>query len=110
MKTTEVTAEELSRWIGEGNPNFRLVDVREQDEYEICRLPGSELIPLSNFADLAPGKLGEKSETIVVYCHHGMRSQRAANWLRQQGYEDVINLTGGIDAWSETVDASVPRY
>lgn len=110
MKPTEISAETLSHWMGQGTPKIHLVDVREQDEFEICRIPNAELIPLSNFAEDAPKKLGDKSKKIVVYCHHGMRSQRAANWLRQQGYEDVINLTGGIESWSETVDPSVPRY
>jgi adenylyltransferase/sulfurtransferase len=88
---------------------IRLIDVREAEEWDTCRLPGAELIPLSQFQRLAERKL-DPADTIVVYCHHGMRSLRAQSHLKALGYENVINLTGGIDAWSVQVDPTVKRY
>lgn len=88
--------------------NFKLVDVREQDEYNTCHIEGSTLIPLSQF----PTRAGElkKDATIVIHCHHGGRSQRACDYLARLGYENVSNLAGGIDAWSEEIDPNVRRY
>ena len=88
----------------------RLVDVREQDEWEVAKIPGAELLPLSQWPAIALEKLTSKSQALLIQCHHGGRSARAAAWLIQQGFTDVTNLAGGIDAWSEEVDATVPRY
>ncbi len=88
----------------------RLVDCREPDEFAICKIGRAELIPLSVFADEAPRKLADTSATILIYCHHGMRSARAAQWLDARGYADVISLTGGIESWSREIDPGVPRY
>jgi adenylyltransferase/sulfurtransferase len=88
---------------------FRLIDVREADEWALNRIPQGELIPLSEFQKRAPEELAT-DEDIVLYCHHGMRSGRAQGWLKAQGYTNVLNLTGGIDAWATQVDPAVPRY
>jgi rhodanese-related sulfurtransferase len=88
---------------------FRLIDVREQEEWDAVRLEGAELIPLSQFQRLATGMLGPE-DPIVLYCHHGMRSAQAQGYLKSQGYTNVLNLTGGIDAWSLQVDPSLKRY
>lgn len=88
----------------------RLVDCREPDEFAICKIGRAELIPLSVFADEAPRKLADTSATILIYCHHGMRSARAAAWLAARGYENVNSLAGGIEAWSLEIDPGVPRY
>jgi len=89
--------------------NFRLIDVREADEWALARLPEAELIPLSQFQQRATQELAP-DETIILYCHHGMRSARAQAHLKAQGYSDVINLTGGIDAWAVQVDPTMKRY
>ena len=85
-----------------------ILDVREQTEYKICRIPGAKLIPLGQlpefFSQLDPAK------EMVVHCHHGGRSRRAIQLLQTKGFTKLKNLAGGIDAWSETVDSSVPRY
>ena len=88
---------------------LRLIDVRERDEWEICRLPKAELIPLSEFASRVPEELG-REEDIILYCHHGVRSERAGQYLLKNGYQHVRNLSGGINAWSVEVDAGVRRY
>jgi adenylyltransferase/sulfurtransferase len=85
-----------------------LLDVRESWEYEIGRLPGAMLVPLSTL----PNALASLDSTreYVVYCHHGMRSAIGGNWLVSQGFQRVHNMTGGIDAWSLMVDPSVAQY
>jgi rhodanese-related sulfurtransferase len=88
----------------------RLIDVREADEWAVAKIAGAELLPLSQWPALALEKLTEKSQPLLIQCHHGGRSARAAAWLIQQGFTSVTNLAGGIDAWSEEVDAAVPRY
>ena len=99
---------ELKARLAQGK-NFRLIDVREADEWALGRLPGAELIPLSQFPQRGPQELSQ-DETIILYCHHGTRSGRAQGFLKAQGFKDVLNLTGGIDAWSLQVDPTVKRY
>ena len=97
----------------ESNEPLRLIDCREDDEFAFNRIEGAELIPLSQFAELAPAKLiGEAAEQtpVVIYCHHGMRSLQATHFLRQRGVEKVWSMAGGIDAWSAEIDPEVPRY
>lgn len=87
---------------------FVLVDVREPSEYQINQIPGSKLIPLGSVAERA-NEL-DSADDIVVYCHFGGRSAKAAGVLGQMGFKKVKNLTGGIDAWSLDVDPACPRY
>ena len=103
----EISTPELKGWLDEGR-QVTLLDVRNPQEWEINRLEGAKLIPLPELQD----RLGEldPAATIVTYCHHGPRSGRAVNFLRQMGFSRAINLAGGIDAWSLMVDPSVPRY
>jgi rhodanese-related sulfurtransferase len=88
---------------------LRLIDVREADEWAFNRIPTAELIPLSEFQKRGPDELAPE-EDIVLYCHHGMRSGRAQGFLKAQGYNNVLNLTGGIDAWATEVDPAVKKY
>lgn len=85
-----------------------LLDVREQWEFDLAKINGSTLIPLGTLPQ-SMGKLNRDSEIIAI-CHHGMRSADATNFLLQQGFSNVKNLVGGIDAWSAQVDRSIPRY
>jgi rhodanese-related sulfurtransferase len=85
-----------------------LLDVREPYEYSLAKLEGSVLIPLGTLPQSIE-KLDRNAE-IVAYCHHGMRSADAVGFLLQQGFTNVKNLVGGIDAWSVQVDPTVPRY
>jgi rhodanese-related sulfurtransferase len=94
--------------IAAGGP-VRLIDVREPYEYDICRIEGSELIPMQSIpANLQNLDAGE--ELLVVYCHHGMRSLSVVDWLRRQGVENCQSMAGGIDRWSLAIDPAVPRY
>ena len=103
-----ITPLELKARLDRGE-KIRLVDVREPDEWAVARLPGAELIPLSQFQQRATAELSA-DESLVLYCHHGIRSARAQGYLKAQGYDSVLNLTGGIDAWSLQVDPAVKRY
>jgi rhodanese-related sulfurtransferase len=101
----EVT--ELSARLAAGDQPV-LIDVREAWEHKIAALPNAKLIPLSTLQAVSPTL--DRNAEYVVYCHHGGRSAMAVQWLRSQGFANVANLEGGIDAWSLEVDASLPRY
>ena len=88
----------------------RLIDVREPDEWELCRIPDAELLPLSQWPAVAMEKLTDTAQPVIVHCHHGGRSAHAAEFLLRSGFKDVSNLAGGIDAWSLEIDPAVPRY
>jgi adenylyltransferase/sulfurtransferase len=102
----EIEVEELAE-LRSNRREVTLLDVRTPEEHAIARIEGAKLIPLHEL----PDRLGEldTSESIVVHCHHGPRSLRATQILREMGYQ-AVNLRGGINAWSERVDPSVPRY
>jgi len=107
---SEITVGELADLRATG-ARFRLIDCREDDEFGHCRIAGAELIPLSGFAETAAARLGDdRDQSIVVYCHHGMRSLQATRFLRKRGYPNTFSLHGGIEAWSTEIDPHVPRY
>ncbi|MEZ5323551.1 MAG: rhodanese-like domain-containing protein [Verrucomicrobiales bacterium] len=111
--TVEITVAELASI--KASSDFRgtsplLVDCREPDEHDICKISGAVLIPLSTFSTEAESKLPGKSHPIIVYCHHGMRSMRATEFLRQKGYSETFSLAGGIDAWAVAVEPGMTRY
>lgn len=104
-----ISATELKQKIDK-KETFVLVDVREQFEFQIGRIPGSVLIPMGEI----PNRMNElekfKGQEIVVHCKSGGRSQRAIDFLKTKGFTKLRNLTGGITAWSNDVDPSVPKY
>jgi adenylyltransferase/sulfurtransferase len=102
----DITPLALSRALA--TREIALLDVREPYEWSIGHLPGARLVPLDSLPP-AVDSLDRDAE-LVVYCHHGMRSEMAAEWLREQGFRRVRNLIGGIDRWSLEVDRSVRRY
>ena len=104
---SETTVEELKRRL-DRHENVFILDVRNPEEYQICRLPGSTLIPLPEL----PKRFREldQEREIVVHCKSGMRSQKAQQFLRGQGFRAIKNLKGGILAWAEKIDPSMPRY
>lgn len=102
-----ITAQQLQHAIGAGK-EITLLDVREPQEWDITHLPGAKLIPLGE----VPERVNEldSADEIVVYCHHGQRSQRAINFLKKVGFSKLKNLAGGIDSWAANVDHEMPRY
>ncbi len=109
MLPNEIAPHELKEMLASNDPPL-LIDCREEDEWELNRIAGAVHIPLSLFAERVGAHL-EVTGRLVIYCHHGMRSQRACSYLISRGVKgEVLNLAGGIDAWSREVDPSVPRY
>jgi len=107
MDVPTITAPELKAKIDRKEP-FVLVDVREPYEYEICRIPGSKLIPVGEL----PARLSEldTADEIVLQCKSGARSARALHILQEAGFRKLANLRGGITAWADQVDPTVPKY
>lgn len=104
----EITAKELNNWFT-GQIDFQLIDVREPFEYEIARIPNSKLIPLGEVVNRICEI--EKGKTTVVQCKGGVRSAKAIGYLKDAGFAGrLINLKGGIGAWSDDVDQSVAKY
>lgn len=103
----EIDARALKQRLDNGDTPA-LLDVREDWEAAICRLPGARLIPMNEL----PGRLAEldPERELVVYCHHGVRSAHVCAWLLQQGYLKVANLAGGIEEWASAVDPEMGRY
>jgi len=95
----------------QGNP-LQLIDVREPEEVAIVSLPGFVNLPLSQFAAWGESihRQFETDQATVVMCHHGMRSAQMCLWLSQQGFTQLHNLTGGIDAYARFVDPTLGRY
>jgi rhodanese-related sulfurtransferase len=109
MAFREISPVEAKEWLASKCPP-RLIDVREPEEWDVCRIEGAELIPLSQFTALAARSLTDPDEALLVYCHHGVRSARVTQYLLRQGFTEVVNLGGGIDAWACEVDPAVRRY
>ena len=107
MNEGEIDVKEVKAKLDRGD-NFVLIDVREPHEYQICNIPGAKLIPLGEVPQ-AVGELDPNAD-IVIHCKSGMRSAKACGILRQAGFQHVRNMKGGILAWSDQVDPSVPKY
>jgi len=103
----EITVEELKGRL-DRNEKLFILDVRNPEEFQICRIPGSTLLPLPEL----PNRFKELNadQEMIVHCKSGMRSLKATNFLRQQGFQKVKNLKGGILAWADRIDPSVPKY
>jgi rhodanese-related sulfurtransferase len=86
-----------------------LLDVREPWEVQTASIAGAVAMPMGEVTSRAHAEL-DPDQPIVVVCHHGMRSLSVTMWLRNQGFEHVQSLAGGIDAWSRAIDPAVPRY
>ena len=106
----EIHPRDVKARLESGEP-LRLIDVREPEEFVRARIDGSRLIPMRT----VPARLPELEDlagdaTLVVLCHHGVRSAQVVGWLRRQGIEAAQSLQGGIERWSLEVDPAVPRY
>lgn len=104
----EMSARELASRLAAGGEPPLLLDVREPWEFAICRIDGSRLVPMHQILARL-GELDPDRETVVI-CHHGIRSRQVALYLAREGFSRVINLTGGVDAWAQDVDPTMPIY
>jgi rhodanese-related sulfurtransferase len=104
---SQIQPSELKALLDSGRPVL-LLDVRQPEEHAFCALPGSVLIPLGELMSRVE-EVQPEGTTVVVYCHHGIRSLSGAAILARAGIE-AASLAGGIDRWSLTVDPTVPRY
>lgn len=108
----QISASELAEWLADADrrngAGLQMLDVREPWEQEICRIEGAQELPMA----LLPSRLQEldpDAETVVI-CHHGVRSHQVALFLERSGFSSVYNLSGGVAAWADDVDPSMPRY
>ena len=106
----EIAPQDVQRRVAAGD-RLVFIDVREPFEFQQARIEGAELIPMRGVpAQLQRLEALADDTTLIVYCHHGVRSLQVVNWLREQGVAACQSMTGGIDRWSREVDSSVPRY
>jgi rhodanese-related sulfurtransferase len=103
----DVTPEQLKQWFAEDRVP-RLIDVREPEEWALVRLPGAELMPVGQIS--AWSATLDAEQDLVLYCHHGIRSLHAAMYLAAHGFARVMHLRGGLDAYSQQADPTIPRY
>jgi adenylyltransferase/sulfurtransferase len=104
----EISVEETRDLLAANPDGVELIDVREPYEHESARIEGAQLIPMRQI----PEHVGSlpKDKHLLIHCHHGGRSLRVTEFLRARGYERVTNVAGGIHAWSQRIDPTVPTY
>ena len=102
----ELNAKQLQKYLAENTPF--LLDVRLTWEYDICHLENSTLIPMTHLPTELD-KLDKDRETVVI-CHHGIRSRMMGRYLESSGFNNIINLSGGMDEWAKTVDSQMATY
>lgn len=107
MAVKQISAPSLQQRLDNGETPF-LLDVREPQEFEFAHIEGSVLIPLNQI----PQQLDRlnKDEEIIIICHHGIRSQQAADYMAYSGFSKLENLVGGVEAWATECDNTMPRY
>ena len=90
--------------------DFLFVDCREKNEYDLVRIAGAKLIPLGETPARVPDYEPYRERPIVIHCHHGGRSLRAAQWLRQNGFPTAQSMAGGIHRWAEEIEPGMTKY
>ena len=112
MSIIQITVQELAERLTGDRQDLQLIDVRERDEVEIAAIDGFSILPLSEYDQWSTDfkdKFDPHAETLVL-CHHGMRSAQMCQWLINQGFTNVKNIGGGIDAYAYGVDPSMNKY
>lgn len=104
----QMSVRELSSRLADDREPPLLLDVREPWEFDICRIDGARLLPMSEIV-ASLDELDQVRETVVI-CHHGIRSLQVALYLERRGFTQVINLQGGVAAWAQAVDPTMPTY
>lgn len=90
--------------------SFLFLDCRETSEYEAVKIQGTTLLPMSELAERVNELEEHRDSDIIIHCHHGGRSLRVANWLRQQGFTAAQSMAGGIDVWAVEIEPGMLRY
>jgi len=90
--------------------HFVFIDCREQQEYDVVKIEAATLIPMSQLPERVNELDQHKDSDIIIHCHHGGRSLNVAMWLKEQGFQNALSMAGGIDAWAQEIDPSLPRY
>ena len=104
----EFSAEQLKSYLETCDEQPLLLDVRQPWEFDVCNIENSVLIPMSKISSEA-SSLDFDRETVII-CHHGIRSRSVARYLEQNGFNNIINLSGGMAQWAKTVDKQTPTY
>ena len=104
----EFDAQQLEHYLKDCGPRPFLLDVRQPWEYDVCHIAGSQLIPMGQI----PAEVDtlDKNRETVVICHHGIRSRQIGYYLEQAGFDNIINLKGGVDAWAKIIDKTMATY
>ena len=103
----EISALDAAK-LRESDPNVAFLDVREDSELEICRIDGALHIPMGQIPERVDSL--PKDKTIIVFCHHGMRSANVQQYLEAKGFDNLVNLAGGIHAWAVEVNPDLATY
>jgi rhodanese-related sulfurtransferase len=109
MHPIEITCSELHS-LRQSGEELLLVDCRQPEEFAMVAIEGATLIPLGELPDRVAELAGHRDRPIVVHCHLGVRSLRAAQWLREQGFAQAQSLAGGIEQWAVEIEPGMERY
>ncbi len=105
----EVTCAQVKSRLNAGD-QFVFLDCREPNEHLTVSIKPATLLPMSEIQNRLAELESHREDDIIIHCHHGGRSLRVANWLRQQGFSKAQSMSGGIDQWAIEIDPSLPRY
>jgi rhodanese-related sulfurtransferase len=103
-----ISVAQLSQWLGDDSRPLVLLDVREQWEINVCKMGQAIVIPMGQISARAD-ELKTQDE-IAIICHHGIRSQRVGQYLESRGFENILNVSGGINAWAKEIDLEMAKY
>jgi rhodanese-related sulfurtransferase len=104
----ELSALELNTYLRSCESSPLLLDVRQPWEFDVCKIDNSVLLPMAQVPERI--ETLDSTREIVVICHHGIRSRKVGHFLKQSGFDKIINLSGGVDQWAKTVDQKMSTY